>query len=351
MKVAVINDTHFGARNTNLHILENMRRFYREIFFPEIERRGIKTILHLGDLNDNRKSINQLVGAFMLEEFFDPIERLGITIHIIAGNHDTYYKSNNSVNALSMMLGNRYPNVHIYEKETIQLNISGVDILMCPWLSPDNKEKCLENIASSNAQILMGHFEIEGCEMDGGRLCEHGLNRALFRGFDQVYSGHFHCPSETDNITYLGAPYEMNWGDAGGRRGFHIFDSETREMEWIINPLSQFRIINYDDQGLTTEDLEELDTSTLAGTFIKVSVKHKTNPYLFDLFKTKIEDSDVADLKVIDLPKELETEESIDETRDTLDILEEFVDGVETFVNKSKLKSLLNELYKEALNK
>ena len=58
MKIALITDTHFGARNDNLVIQKHMKKFYDDVFFPYLQKTEIKTVIHLGDLVDKRKTIN-----------------------------------------------------------------------------------------------------------------------------------------------------------------------------------------------------------------------------------------------------------------------------------------------------
>jgi hypothetical protein len=48
----------------------------------------------------------------------------------------------------------------------------------------------------TNANICMGHFEIQGFTMQGGPVCTDGLDRSLFNEFDVVFSGHYHHRSE-----------------------------------------------------------------------------------------------------------------------------------------------------------
>ena len=60
MKVAIITDTHFGARNDSLTFLDFFDKFYANIFFPKLEEEGITTVLMLGDTFDRRKYTNHV---------------------------------------------------------------------------------------------------------------------------------------------------------------------------------------------------------------------------------------------------------------------------------------------------
>ena len=58
MKIAIITDQHFGARNDSTHFLDFYEKFYRDTFFPNLDKNGITTVLILGDTFDRRKYIN-----------------------------------------------------------------------------------------------------------------------------------------------------------------------------------------------------------------------------------------------------------------------------------------------------
>ena len=76
---------------------------------------------------------------------------------------------------------------------------------------------------------------------------EHGLESGQFKRFEKVISGHFHKKSDDGHIYYLGTQYEIMWSDYNCPKGFHIFDTETRELERIENPLKIFKKFMYDD--------------------------------------------------------------------------------------------------------
>lgn len=343
---------HLGCRGDSKIFLDHQERFFSEVFFPHIDKHNIKTIFDLGDTFDRRKFINYVSLERAKQFFFDQIASRGIEYHAIVGNHSVYYTNTNEVNSMNLLL-REYPNFNIYVNEAVELQRGSTKFLMVPWINNSNQKEMLTSIRESDAHLCLGHFSIQGFEMDKGHLCDHGLTRELFINYEAVYSGHFHHPSAYNNISYLGAPYEMTWSDHQGKRGFRVLDTETRELEWILNPNVIFHKIEYDDADMTIEDIANLDVSILKDTFIKVIVKNRTNPYIYDLFLNKLSDAGAADVKAIEDSLSLESEgldEMLDETKDTKDILHDYINSLETKVDKLQIKLLIDELYVEAQN-
>lgn len=352
MQVAIITDTHFGARADSLAFLSYQEKFYDEVFFPTLIENKIDTILHLGDLYERRKYINFVTLKKCKEMFLNKLQEYGMKMHIVVGNHDTYYKDTNSTNSLDLLISS-YPNITVHEFDPVTLEIDGTKIVLSPWIAQDNYLSTMEYLNKTDAQIVMGHFEIAGFEVLRGTLCDHGLDKNIFNKFDIVYSGHFHHPSSHDNITYLGAPYEITWSDYQGKRGFHLFNPASRELTFVQNPFRLFHKIEYDDSDLTIEDINALDTSMLAGTYIKVLIKSKNNPYLFDLFLDKITLAGAVDVKTIDDSLSLEgfsDDDTINEAEDTITLLTKYVDSMEIRSDRAKINNMLITLYQEAIN-
>jgi len=116
MKIAILNDTHWGARSDSQIFLEYFTDFFREQFFPYLKENNIDTVLHLGDLMDRRKFVNFNTLNTVRSEFMEPLLREGITVHCILGNHDTFYKNTNNLNSVNELFGNRYSNFFIYQQ-------------------------------------------------------------------------------------------------------------------------------------------------------------------------------------------------------------------------------------------
>lgn len=352
MKVALITDQHFGARNDSIHFLDFYEKFYRDTFFPKLEEEGIDTVLVLGDTFDRRKYVNFYTYKRTREMFFDKLKEKNIQVYMLAGNHDTYYKNTNDVNSVDLML-KEYTNIHVIDKPQI-IHVNKFDFCMIPWVCPENYEECMKVIEETDAPVCCGHFEIAGFAMYRGHPCEEGLHRDTFRKFDFTFSGHYHHRSNADGIYYLGNPYELTWQDYNDTRGFHIFDLQTRELTFVSNPNVMFHRIVYDDKEESITEITNKDLSKYTNTYVKVVVINKTNPYLFDKFLNSLYDMNPIDITIAedftDLTEGLDND-IIDQAEDTLTILNKYVDSIqENGIDNNKLKTILRELYVEALN-
>lgn len=353
MKIALVTDTHAGVRGDNQNFAAFQRKFWKDQFYPYLDKHGIKTVIHLGDIADRRKYINFLTAKNLREDVIDPAMQRGLDFHVILGNHDVMFKNTNAVNVMDQLFHDyRHPNLHWYADPT-ELDFDGLKILMMPWINSGNQTQCMDIMQTTSAEVMMGHLEISGFEMNKGTVSDHGFEMSLFSRFDIVMSGHFHTRNRNRNINYLGAPYEMTWSDYNDPKGFHIFDTVTRELTFIENPNKMFRKIFYDDVGKTMEEATKIPTD-LDGSYVKVIVKNKTNPYWFDMFVDRLEKTGVLDVKTVEdnLNLSLESdEELIDEAEDTLTIMKSYISAMEISQDKSShLESLISGLYIEALS-
>ncbi len=354
-KIALVTDTHFGVRSESPVLSEYMGRFWSELFFPYLDEHNIKYVRHLGDIVDRRKYMNFMALRKMRQQFIHPCIERGLDVSVIIGNHDTFHKNTNDINSMNEIFsGLAYDKLRWYSDPTEE-EIDGTKILMMPWICSGNYSDCINAINDTKAQVLMGHLEIAGFEMYRGAVTDHGHSAGLFDKFDQVFSGHFHHKSTVGNISYLGAPYEMTWSDYDDDRGFHIFDTDTRELTYIKNPFRLFHKFWYNDAGKKLEDVMGIDTEALRDTYVKVIVTEKTNPYWFDMYVDKIEKSGIADLQIVDdhLNLSLEDdEEVIDEAEDTLTSIKKFAASYLQDKDPQllvELNSVLGNLYNEAL--
>ena len=102
MKVAIITDTHYGARKGSAHLHDYFKLFYDNVFFPTLEKEGIDTVIHMGDIFDSRKSIDYQSLEWSKQVVFEPLRKY--KVYAITGNHDCYYKNTNNVNSPELLL-------------------------------------------------------------------------------------------------------------------------------------------------------------------------------------------------------------------------------------------------------
>lgn len=347
MKVAIITDIHFGARNDSIAFLDFFEKFYENIFFPTIVEANINTVLILGDTFDRRKYVNFYALDRAKKMFFNRLAELNISVYMLAGNHDTYYKNTNDVNSPDLLL-REYKNIKVIDSpETITLN--GIDVCMVPWICPENYQTSLDEIEKTKAELCMGHFEIAGFAMYRGMQSNEGLSKETFNKFDMVFSGHYHHRSDDGHIYYLGNPYELTWQDYKDPRGFHLFDLSDRKLDFIPNTYTMFERIEYDDKEREPTDLDPLD---LKDSYVKLVVVNKTDYYKFDKFIQKLYTKGCADIKIIEDLSEFEDGEVGEEINleDTLSVLSNYIDSVETDVDKEQVKTFMRTLYTEAVN-
>mgnify|MGYP003344188662 FL=1 len=347
MKVAIITDQHFGARNDSIAFLDFFQKFYNDVFFPVLVDSGVSTVLVLGDTFDRRKYVNFYALQRAKEMFFDRLADAGITVHMLAGNHDTYFKNTNDVNSPDLLL-KEYSNINVIDTPTT-ITVDGTDICMMPWICPDNYDASLNEMKSTTAELCMGHFEISGFAMYRGMDSHEGLDKTIFEKFDLVFSGHYHHRSDDGHIYYLGNPYELTWQDYNDPRGFHLFDLETRELDFIVNPYTMFTRIEYNDKEVEPIDLDAYD---LQHKYVKLVVVNKTDFYKFDKFIQKLYNKGCHEIKIIEDMSEFSDGEIGEEINleDTLSVLANYIDSIETDVDKEQVKTYMRTLYTEAVN-
>ena len=264
----------------------------------------------------------------------------------IIGNHDTYYKNTNEINSMDELVGK--DRFQIYSEPQI-VEFDDTPILFMPWINTNNYDKSIKFLNTAKTDILMGHLEINGFQMYRGQFSENGYDRELFRRFDTIFSGHFHHKSDDGQIYYLGTPYQIFWNDYDDPKGFHIFDTSTRELERIINPYTLFKKIFYDD---TKEDYNNHDVEQYKEHYVKLIVVNKKDLYEFDKFVDRLLDADAHDVKIVedfsDLDASNVSDDIVENTEDTMTLLDRYVDELNLTLDKTRLKNTMKALYNEA---
>lgn len=327
MKNLLVADVHL--KDNNLPIIEDL---FREIA-DECLRRDIHRIFVLGDFfHDRRKlSVKTIISTYKIA---DILASLNLQTYMIVGNHDSLYK--NKVEPTSLKLFSQFSNIHI---------ISAIDaienIVMVPWIWVEDVLGSISYREDSKNMYVFGHFDIKEFKMNNTYVSKEGIEPSYFSKFKKVYTGHFHTPSEKQNIKYLGSPIQHTFHDEGSPRGFYIFDNEEGTDEFIeFTDAPKFVTINTD---------VSLDTYDIEGNFVRLKFVEdygtKKNNEIIESIQSR------KPLKLTtDTKKFVEVEIEQDEDDDSIDIISN-VEMIHKYVDMIDMKKYPDTVSKKFLLK
>lgn len=356
MTIAIITDTHTGARSSSSIFRSYMQFWYDTEFFSKLKTQGVKTILHLGDFFDNRNSISVLDIDFVVNWFAPQIIDGGFEFIVILGNHDVAFKNTNKIHSLAVLKAAAPNNVTIIEECTSK-DIDGQLYALVPWINSENYDNTMDFLAThpdKDSTIVAGHFEIAGAKHYASSApAEHGLNAELFKEFQEVWSGHFHHKSKLSNVRYMGSAFHLNWQDYGDARGHHLFDAATQTLTFVENTTCLFTMVTFEaDVFKVMTDAEYLDL--FEGMFVRLVVNSEYNRV--DLMDTvsKINRAKPHDLQVVNTYALTEdsTAESAEDveartSKTTQQYIEDYITDNPQYSDKA-VRELMSKLFVEA---
>jgi len=260
----LLTDTHLGRSNEKDIYIETTINLFNQLI-QTAKDNNINKIIHLGDFFDKKIfgnkniTIKTIMAALTI---FNNISTNKLELYIITGNHDLIYKNTNTPNSLQFFQND---NIYIIDEQPLTLN----QFTLIPWNYP---------ITNLNANIVLGHFEINGMYMDNGlEISESNFSINDFNKFEHVYSGHIHTKQTTKNITYIGNPYQMNYGDINNERGYYIFTDKLNLIPFNDYP----RFLTIDN----TTNINEVDLTNNNVRIILNDKNDKKNEQLINKLK------------------------------------------------------------------
>lgn len=329
MKGLIVTDTHLGLYSDSDAWLEIVLDFYKHIIRYCVQNR-ITKLYHLGDFFDNRKSLNTKT-----QHTAHRIARVlamskDLHTYIIVGNHDCYYKNKIHPNTLELFL--QYDHITVVDEPTVI-----EDALLVPWGFVPKKED------SERAKYCFGHFAINGFHMNDSVKCKKGIDDAQFQDFEKVLSGHFHTPSSNKNIVYLGAPYGQTFHDAGGSRGYHLFEDGKLDFIEYEDAPKFMKVYSSSDFGKDiTGNIVKLIFEEDYGTTKNQDIVDSLlgfNPFLYSVDFTRIRSQEDQELSSEDIG--MESKEKI---------VDQYIDAqvFPTNINIPTLKAMFMKMMQEA---
>ena len=191
-----------------------------------------KAVVILGDLaNDHEKlylsALNGIV--YFLDTVCKAAASVGAKVYYIVGNHDAqnnqiFLEDTHAFNAFK-----NWPNLIVVDK-VIRLQSPDGPITMCPYVPPERFVEALDTIGREKwmeSMVIFCHQELKGAHF--GSVCtQNGYEWT--KDLPMVVSGHIHqYQSLGNNVLYVGAPYDINFGDEG-EKGLSLLTFENGKL-------------------------------------------------------------------------------------------------------------------------
>jgi DNA repair exonuclease SbcCD nuclease subunit len=339
-KVCCVSDIHVGVHQNSAN-WHDITLEWASWLTSELKSHSITDIIISGDLFHYRDEIavNTIhVVTQMLNMWKD------FNIVLLVGNHDAYYKDKSDINSLSILSG--WSNITVIS-EPMLTEIYGKQVMFCPWgTSVEQIQKC---------DTIFGHFEIESFKLNQHKVCDTGIRSGdLLSRAPTVITGHFHLREERSykngKILYLGNPYQMDFGDVNGIKGYYLFDFPTQEYIFYQNNLSpthqKIKLSDLIKKQTITSEVREIfknnivklivdrvvspdDMDVLLRKFLELKANSITVDYDVNFNKFGLDDGESHDLSGVDIPV----------------AIEEFVNLLEDIPNKQDIIEYTVDLY------
>lgn len=163
-----------------------------------------------------------------------------------------------------------------------------------------------------------------------------------------MFSGHFHIRATNGVIQYIGNPVQTNWGEFNYPKGFAIFDTATKEIEFVDNPNRIYEIVRYDD----SLDIGQFDSSTYSKKIVRLTVSKCQNKKKLDVLLEAI--NSVAHHVELVEDYDVVVDDSGNEVipTDTLHLINQFLDSCKIdHLDRPLLDSVISEVYRESLER
>lgn len=195
---------------------------------------GIKDLVFLGDWFHNRSQLNVLVLQKTLELLYQNLAN-DLRFYFLVGNHDQYDSSGQIHSLYPLKVIGKVADMPCYIKVGDKL------IGFIPYQV--DREQFLQDVnrllMGQKVDILCLHQGVKEAQLLNGIAMgdESFISINELPDYLPIVSGHIHKPQVIDNLLYVGAPLQHNFGDAGDRRGWYVLDDDG-EFEFIENNFS-----------------------------------------------------------------------------------------------------------------
>jgi len=222
---------------SDLHLTDKPADEYRWGLFPFLrelcEREKVARVFILGDITDSKdrhssRLVNRVADELLMLADAVPNHDSDNAVTCLMGNHDFIHNGDPFFGFLSHI-----PRVVFYREPSYQDMMEGWGVGIVPFQREG--EDLLDAVRQVGAlaerhDLLLMHQTIRGSQLSNGTTItegtEHDDLREEFARWGKVYSGDIHVPQKVGLLEYIGAPYQIKFGDEYRGRVV-LYDLET----------------------------------------------------------------------------------------------------------------------------
>lgn len=316
MRALVVGDLHLakglaigkpGVGSTlNSRIVDQIRLL--EWVLEQAIAEHVSSIILTGDICEAVKPDYIILELFV--DFLKNCELHGITIHIIAGNHDLKRTGTRYASYLDLISTFDMPHVHVY-KNISTIFEDDVAFTFLPFrdmrsLDCTENDAALDKVASwltyelagipaHYTKVCVGHLAIEGSIYIGDEFDnisnELMCPTSMFESYDYTIMGHVHKPQEMEEEPYVAHVGSLDISDFG--------ETDHKKIIMVFDSLSDYKI---KEITVPSRPLRHIPVNVPAGfdatTYVlkKIQAVHKVDSFERAIVKIEIklldEDSD-----------------------------------------------------------
>jgi len=227
-KVAITADFHFGVPGRLNDILWAARTIREYCKIAQID-----TVLILGDMFHDRRSIEIDVLSSVAKFFEETTNEYNQQWIVFPGNHDMFLRHSWDVNSLTTL------RKHLTVIEDIKiLKIDDTRFWVVPFITYEKPfMKVLRKIESQyeDGDILLTHVGVRGATLNTCFLLKDWSTITFEHSkFRRVYTGHFHSKQQIgENVWYPGSPIPFKFDEGDVPHGFYVYDLEEKNHKFI----------------------------------------------------------------------------------------------------------------------
>jgi len=237
----------------DLHLTDQDRDKYRFEIFDWIKRQQVKypvaaTFL-AGDLTDSKNRHS----ADLVNKVVDGLRKIKPPVYICCGNHDYHAANNPFFRFLNHIDGI----VFVHRPQRIE---RGASMAIIPHYRNQAEFTAAVNEVG-NADSFLVHQTFQGAIAETGAVLT-GLSASpieLLKPRLGVYAGDVHRPQRQGNVTYIGCPYHVRFGDGFTPRCLFVDESGKRQNLYYGAPYKWSLTISECGDILLDERLRESD--------------------------------------------------------------------------------------------